>query len=188
MNWVDLTRMIGHQDSSLSNGRRETYFITKWKSCLPGQGHFVHVSIAKTPVRIILWCPSIEVAIKACFLIQSLEQEGGYQKCCISLCRVSSQRAHDAIITSLWRQNYVATSFWCHNDVIIASWVRWVVNLAGLNIDLGSCNCRELWLSCNASWADVIGGNSHRLPSLPTVPRTSKIFVVLSYDELHIRH
>ena len=32
-----------------------------------------------------------------------------------------SQRAHDAKITSLWRQNDVATSFWRHNDVIIAS-------------------------------------------------------------------
>ena len=29
------------------------------------------------------------------------------------------QLAHDAIITSLWRQNDVATSFWCHNDVIL---------------------------------------------------------------------
>ena len=27
------------------------------------------------------------------------------------------QRAHDANITSLWRQNDVATSFWRHNDV-----------------------------------------------------------------------
>ena len=35
------------------------------------------------------------------------------------------KRAHDAIITSLWRQNDVATSFRRHNDVIIASCVRW---------------------------------------------------------------
>ena len=28
-------------------------------------------------------------------------------------------------ITSLWRQNDVATSFWRHNDVIIASCARW---------------------------------------------------------------
>ena len=38
-----------------------------------------------------------------------------------------SQRAHDAIITSLWRQNDVATSFRRHNDVIIVFCVRWFV-------------------------------------------------------------
>ena len=36
-----------------------------------------------------------------------------------------SQRTHDAIKTSLLRQNDVATSFWCNNDVIITSCVRW---------------------------------------------------------------
>ena len=45
-----------------------------------------HWPIGKTPVRIILWCPTTKMLIKACFLIQSLEQEGGWQKCCISLC------------------------------------------------------------------------------------------------------
>ena len=44
------------------------------------------LSIGKTPVRIILWCPITKMLIKACFLIQPLEQEGGCQKCCISLC------------------------------------------------------------------------------------------------------
>ena len=44
------------------------------------------LSIGKTPVRIILWCPTTIMVIKACFLIQPLEQEGGCQKCCISLC------------------------------------------------------------------------------------------------------
>ena len=40
-------------------------------------------------------------------------------------CRViTSQRPHDATITSFWRQNDVATSFWRHNDVIFASCVR----------------------------------------------------------------
>ena len=36
-----------------------------------------------------------------------------------------SQRAHDAITTSLWHQNDVATSLWRHNDVIIVSCTRW---------------------------------------------------------------
>ena len=44
------------------------------------------VPIGKTPVRIILWCPITKMLIKACFLVQPLEQEGLYQKCCISLC------------------------------------------------------------------------------------------------------
>ena len=42
--------------------------------------------IGKTPVRIILWCPTTKMLIKACFLIQPLQQEGGYQKCCVSFC------------------------------------------------------------------------------------------------------
>ena len=37
-------------------------------------------------VRIILWCLTTKMFIKACFLIQPLEQEGRCQKCCISLC------------------------------------------------------------------------------------------------------
>ena len=48
--------------------------------------HLPHSAIGKTPVRIILWCPITKMLIKACFLVQPLEQEGVYQKCCISLC------------------------------------------------------------------------------------------------------
>ena len=40
--------------------------------------------------------------------------------------KTDTQWAHDAIITSLLRQNDVATSFWRKNDVIIASCARWV--------------------------------------------------------------
>ena len=46
----------------------------------------LHSIIGKTPVRIIIWCPITKMLIKACFLIQTLEQEGGCQKCSISLC------------------------------------------------------------------------------------------------------
>ena len=42
--------------------------------------------IGQTPVIIILWCSTTKMFIKACFLIQPLEQEGGCQKYCISLC------------------------------------------------------------------------------------------------------
>ena len=46
-----------------------------------------------------------------------------------SFVRWVAARTHDATITSLWRQNDVATSFWRHNYVIIASCVRWVLIL-----------------------------------------------------------
>ena len=37
-----------------------------------------------------------------------------------------TQRAHGVIMTSLLRQNDVATSFWRNDDVISVSCVRWV--------------------------------------------------------------
>ena len=40
---------------------------------------------SKTLVRIILWCPTTKILIKACFLTQPLEQEGECQTCCIAL-------------------------------------------------------------------------------------------------------
>ena len=36
-----------------------------------------------------------------------------------------SQSTDGVIITSLWRQNDVMTSFWCNNNVIVTSCVRW---------------------------------------------------------------
>ena len=44
-----------------------------------GMGKWLHTwdKIGKTPVRIILWCPTTKMLIKAYFLIQPLEQEGG---------------------------------------------------------------------------------------------------------------
>ena len=44
---------------------------------------------------------------------------------CFYNARNPSQRAHNAPITSLWRQNDVATSFLRHDDIIFASCVRW---------------------------------------------------------------
>ena len=43
---------------------------------------------------------------------------------------VHAQRSHDLIITSLLRQNDVATSFWRNNDVIFTSCVRWVAEIS----------------------------------------------------------
>ena len=40
-------------------------------------------------------------------------------------CRDTTHRAHDAITTSLLRQNDIAMEFWRSNNVIIASRVRW---------------------------------------------------------------
>ena len=61
--------MLEHDISSTS----KTHSGTLW------------MPIGKTLFRIILWCPIPKMLIKACFLIQPLEQEGGCQKCCISL-------------------------------------------------------------------------------------------------------
>ena len=51
------------------------------------------------------------------------------------------QLANDAITTSLWRQNDVATSFRRHNDVIIASCVRW----HALQTDIVKSRSRDIW-------------------------------------------
>ena len=63
-------------DNGLSPGRRQAIIWTNAGI----------LSIGKTPVRIILWCPITKMLIKACFLVQPLEQEGVYQKCYIALC------------------------------------------------------------------------------------------------------
>ena len=66
-------------------------------------------------------------------------------------------KGHNAIITWLWRQNDVATSFRRHTDVIIASCVRWghSLNRKGHNFDeifiiccTGRCQnsqCSQWW-------------------------------------------
>ena len=46
---------------------------------------WVH-KIGETPVRAILWWPTTKMLILACLPIQTLEQEGGCQKSCKSLC------------------------------------------------------------------------------------------------------
>ena len=49
-----------------------------------------------------------------------------------SVGRIVPQWTRDAIITSLLRQNDIATSFWRYNDVIITSCVRWILIWSGL--------------------------------------------------------
>ena len=56
----------------------------------------------------------------------NLTYPGGSDYVSAAVSHEHSHRKHDAIISSLWRQNDVATSFWRHNDVIFASCVRWV--------------------------------------------------------------
>ena len=56
-------------------------------------------------------------------------------------------RAHDAITTSLLRQNDVATSFWRNNDVIISSCARWDQQKFGLGklFEISSGICWYHW-------------------------------------------
>ena len=78
-----------------------------------------------------------------------------------------TQRTHDVIITSLWRQNDVTTSFQRHNDVIIASCVRWVTYCEWLSEAMITC-CRNCKSNINIIqvqlkliwWTDEVGHSS----------------------------
>ena len=54
----------------------------------------------------------------------SMNEYSGWRTSYADLKRYT-QQAHDAIITSSWRQNDVVTSFLRHNDVIFAPCVDW---------------------------------------------------------------
>ena len=62
------------------------------------------------------------------------------------------QRTYDVMITSLWRQNSVATLCWRNNDVIITSCVRWA-----------SCMTR-------VAVRATVGSRNTRLPTPPPPP------------------
>ena len=61
--------------------------------------------------------------------------------------RLETRWTHDVIITSLLRQNDVATSFWSDNDVIFTSCDRWGVFMIPNCLTGGSTGCRydSLW-------------------------------------------
>ena len=84
----DLEKTLGHFFYTKSSFVHRFKAIDEFKLELQsGNTQFgSKLAIGKTPVRIILWCPITKMLIKACFLVQPLEQEGVYQKCCISLC------------------------------------------------------------------------------------------------------
>ena len=67
-------------------GSTASFTVYCWLCAMPRCLFPQVAGLGKTPVRIILWCPITKMLIKACFLVQPLEQEGVYQKCCISLC------------------------------------------------------------------------------------------------------
>ena len=69
-------KTIGHLFYTTSSFVHHFIAICKFK---PVQ-HSGNSQIGKTPVRIILWCPTTKMLIKACFLVQPLEQEGGCQQ------------------------------------------------------------------------------------------------------------
>ena len=96
---------VPNPNPKCAHKQRSVYFNSFWRIChymkwyLPNkengswrwlqkyaQWHILLGLIGKTPVRIILWCPITKMLMKAWFAIQPLEQEGGCQKCCISLC------------------------------------------------------------------------------------------------------
>ena len=60
-----------------------------------------------------------------CKCICCTPQDTRSHECWRLLKKDTFQWTHDVMITSLLRQNDVATSFWRNNDVIITSCVRW---------------------------------------------------------------
>ena len=97
-----------------------------WNCRLSNVGHFVILCLS---------CVRLSVATKKLTLdhFNMTEPAGGLMP--LAACasanvwrRPTSQRTHDAITTSLWRQNDVATSFWRHNGVINASDTRWYLD------------------------------------------------------------
>ena len=71
-------------DMKMSSAKRRIFHLGL--SAEPVCSSSSAIPIGKTPVRIILWFPTTKMLIKACFLTQPLEQEGGCQKCWIPLC------------------------------------------------------------------------------------------------------
>ena len=86
--WFDTCNIWVHKTCVSMSSFVYSGLNSKWKLVLLQMPlhkfwHFSLIWIGKTPVRIILWCPTTKMLIKACFLIQPPEQEGGCQTCCI---------------------------------------------------------------------------------------------------------
>ena len=60
-----------------------------------------------------------------------------------------TQRAHSAVITSLWRRNHVTAAFWRHNHVISAWCVRWVIDFLFCT---GEIYLSPWWLLISQQW------------------------------------
>ena len=60
-----------------------------------------------------------------------------------------TQRAHSAVITSLWRRNHVTVAFWRHNHVISAWCVRWVIDFLFCT---GEIYLLPWWLLISLQW------------------------------------
>ena len=91
-------------------------------------------ALVKTRIMLFCWSQAIWDILRYCW--QCIVERVSLRVYCLPRCIVPksmvleafrnevTQRAHDAMIKSLWRQNDVAMSFWCHNYVIIVSCVR----------------------------------------------------------------
>ena len=85
---------------------------------------------------------------------------------------LASQRTDDAIITSLWRRNDVATSFRRHNDVIIALCAHW--DMEYLNEILVK------WFSSLIDWWGIDCEISHRWMPLDLTDDKSTLVQVMA--------
>ena len=104
-------------------------------------GNFTGPQDKSTLVQVMAWCyqPTSHYLNKCWsrfwFMTSLCQNELIVQRsCCFRIWVVVSKLRfrpkHDAIKTSLLRQNDVATSFWRSNDIIIAPRIRWVTTTA----------------------------------------------------------
>ena len=107
---------------------------------------------------------------------------GGQQhqsfKCREMMCNANtcmpSQMTYDVKITSLLRQNDVATSFWRHNDVIIRSRVHWVQNNS-----IPSCPLQAHSPNWPLLQITLITAPEHQLRSGPTCPQCLRLTLMM---------
>ena len=159
-------------DNSLSPGRRQAIMWTNAEILLIGPlgTNFIEIfigiqtfSFKKMHLKMssAKWrpcCLGLNVLVFPLSALNSLIWGTPHYFGQISQLLMPSQRAHDAIITSLWRQNDVARSFWHHaNDVIYVvcgtstSYGALMISWA-LPLKLLSRECHKIPLAISKHW------------------------------------
>ena len=102
--------------------------------------------------------------VSACSYYDLMPNKGNRPLQMQMMTKFHGQRAHDAITTELWRQNDVATSFWCHNEVIIASCARWDICIYPFYVGLyvaGFVGCLYVYIREKKKKKKTLEANRH---------------------------